>query len=145
VSGPPDVVTTILVNGGSRRPQRFWAFESIPFVAEFREGPRGPLMDVTEMTFGFAPPVGPAIVPEPAGFIERVSVGTYRCLLAPAAGGLWQVMARCMGPTSSVAVATFGIAPLPTALVTPAAAIVTDTSRRFALLTRDGLLLRTPA
>jgi hypothetical protein len=108
---PADVVTTLLINGVANRPQRFWAFETVTFEGQFRLGTSGPLVDVSGPTMLLQRPDG-LDEPAPVALI-RLSEGRYTRQATPEAPGTWQCVARCEGPTSSVAVRSFFIAPLP--------------------------------
>ncbi|MFH5927546.1 hypothetical protein [Roseomonas xinghualingensis] len=140
---PADVVTSLLVNGVANRPQRVWAYESVPFEAQFRAGTGGPLMDVEGVSIAFLrPDSGEAIMPE--GFLVRVAEGRYACRLVPALAGTWQAVARCTSPTASVAVRSFLVDALPAGTPPPPQTHVTDDSGLFLLLTADGAPVAIP-
>jgi hypothetical protein len=137
---PADVVTTLLVGGVANRPQRFWAYESVGFEAQFRDGPRGPLIDVLGVSIAFLFPNGAEEI-APEGFVVRVGVGRYMCRIVPALPGTWQAIARCSSPTGSVDVKSFTIAALPAGTPPPPQTLVTDDSGLFLLLSDDGALI----
>lgn len=134
---PVDVKATLFVDGVSNRPQRFWAYESVSVIAEFRHGPRGPLIDVGGVSFAFLRPDGGQPV-APEGFFHHLGVGRYLCRILPSLGGRWEVVARCEGPTAEAVAASFYVDPLPAGTPPPAVTVVTDNSGLFVLLTSDG-------
>jgi hypothetical protein len=140
---PADVVTTLVVNGSSSRPQRVWAYESVPFEAQFRNGAGGPLMDVEGVTIAFLYPDGTEEI-APEGFVVHVGTGRYLCRIVPARPGTWQAVARCTSPTGSVDVKSFLVAALPAGTPPPAQTLVTDDSGLFLLLTNDGAAIAIP-
>ena len=137
---PADVVATLFVSGVANRPQRVWAQESVRFTVEFRDGPRGPLIDVAGVTIAFRLPTGGEEI-APVGFVVRLGVGTYACAIVPATPGPWQAVARCTSPTASLDVKTFHVEALPAGTPPPATTLLTDDSGLFLLLTADGALI----
>ncbi|SHJ31197.1 hypothetical protein SAMN02745194_02280 [Roseomonas rosea] len=136
---PAEVVTTLLVSGVATRPMRFWAHESVRFTLQFRDGPRGALIDVdaAEISVVFRPPGGAEqIIPQ--DYVQRLSTGIYTFAAVPALPGPWKVFARCTTPSSTVAVRIFRVAPIPAGAVPPPTTLITDASKLFLLLSRDG-------
>lgn len=134
---PVDVKLTLFVDGVSTRPMRFWAHESVPIIAEARDGPRGPLLDVDGVVVAFVRPDGGDVI-APVGFVRHLSLGRYLCRIKPAIGGRWQAVVRCDSPTAEAAVATFFVDDLPAGAPPPATFIATDLSGLFVWLTADG-------
>ncbi|WP_424138682.1 hypothetical protein [Roseomonas chloroacetimidivorans] len=137
---PADVVTTLLVNGIAGRPVRVWAYESVPFELQFRNGRNGPLTDVEGVSIAFLrPDKDQAVAPE--GFMLRLAQGRYGCRIVPALGGTWQAVGRCTSPTASVDVRSFFVDPLPAGTPPPPQTFVTDDTGLFLLLSDDGALI----
>ncbi|MBP0492094.1 hypothetical protein [Roseomonas indoligenes] len=138
---PADVVTTLFVGGVANRPMRFWAYESVPLLAEFRQGSaRGPLIDVTGASIALLPPDGSPDI-APADFVIRTGVGRYLAYIAPSLVGPWQAVVRCIGPTASVDVKGFFIDALPAGTPPRAQTFITDDSGLYLRLTPAGLLI----
>lgn len=138
---PVNVVTTLFVNGVANRPMRFWAYESVPLLAEFRQdSERGPLIDVLGASIALVAPDGKEEI-APVNFVVRVGVGRYLAYIAPARPGPWQAVARCTEPTASVDVKSFRIAALPAGAPPPAQTFIVDDSGLFLRLTAGGLLI----
>jgi hypothetical protein len=134
---PADVVTTLLVNGIAGRPVRVWAYESVPFELQFRNGRNGPLTDVEGVSVAFLYPDGTEEI-APEGYVARISEGRYLCRIVPARPGTWQAVARCSSPTGSVDVRSFFVEALPAGTPPPPQTLVTDDTGLFLLLTSDG-------